>query len=89
MRSLCTGKVWVGLGLFGLSLMRLERKYRRLWNVSYFRTSCIIIKCRSFRVLTKALFTHSLVTGTDRNTNFYQNNLLLNKRTRLCTPNTQ
>ena len=43
------------LGLFGLSLMRLQSKQRRLWNVSYLITICIIVKCRSFRVLTKAL----------------------------------
>jgi hypothetical protein len=28
----------------------------KLWNVSYLSTSCIIVKCRSFRVLTNALF---------------------------------
>ena len=36
-------KVWVRLGLFGLSLMRLGGKYRGLWNVSYLSTSCIIV----------------------------------------------
>ena len=50
------GKVWVRFGLFGLSLMRLGSKYRRVWNVSDFSTSCIIVKFRSIRVLTKALF---------------------------------
>ena len=35
------------LGLFGLSLIRLGSKYRRLWNVSYLSTSCIIVKCLS------------------------------------------
>ena len=55
MRSGWVGKVWDRLGLFGLSLMRLGSKYRRLWNVSYLSTMCIIVKCRSFRVLTKAL----------------------------------
>ena len=55
MRSGWAGKVWVRLGLFGLSLMRLGSKYIRLWNVSYLSTSFIIVKCRSFRVLTKAL----------------------------------
>ena len=38
-----------------VSFMRLGSRYRRLWNVSYLSTSCIIGKCRSFRVLTKAL----------------------------------
>ena len=55
MISGCVGKLWVRLGLFGLSLIRLGSKYR-LWNVSYLSTSCIIVKCHSFRVLTKALF---------------------------------
>ena len=45
-----------GLGLFGLSLMRLGSKFRWLWNVSYLSTSSIIVKWDSFRVLTKALF---------------------------------
>ena len=55
MRSGWVGKVWVRLGLFGLSFMGLGSKYKRLWNVSYSSTSCIIVKCRSFRVLMKAL----------------------------------
>ena len=49
---------WESLGLFGFGLMRLGSKQRRLWNVSYLSTICIIVKCRSFRVLTKALFLH-------------------------------
>jgi hypothetical protein len=48
MQSGWLGKVFVRLGLFGLSLMRLGSKFRRLWNVSYLSTSCIIVKCRSF-----------------------------------------
>ena len=60
MRSGWAGKVWVGLGLFGLILMRLGSKYIRLWNVSYLSTSFIIVKCRSLRVLTKALFNDDL-----------------------------
>jgi hypothetical protein len=56
MRSGLVGRVWVILGLFGLSLIRLGSKYRRLWNVTYVRTSRIIVKCCSFRVLRKAFF---------------------------------
>jgi hypothetical protein len=47
---------WKSLGLFGLSLMSLGSKHSRLWNVSFLHNSCIIVKCCSFRVLTKALF---------------------------------
>jgi hypothetical protein len=32
--------VWKSLGLFGLSLMRLGNKHRRLRNVSYLTNSC-------------------------------------------------
>ena len=31
-------------------------KYRGLWNASYLSISCIIVNCRSFLILTKALF---------------------------------
>jgi hypothetical protein len=56
MKSGWAGKVWFSLGLFLLNLTRLGSKCRMLWNVSYLSTSCIIVKCRSFRVLTEALF---------------------------------
>ena len=46
---------WESFDFFWLSLMRLGSKYRRLWTVCYLSTSCINVKCRSFRVLTKAL----------------------------------
>ena len=42
--------------MLGWNSMRLGSKYRSQRKVSFFRNSCIIVKCRSFRVLTKALF---------------------------------
>jgi hypothetical protein len=37
------GKMLERLEKFGLSLMSLERKYRRLGNLTYLKTSCIIV----------------------------------------------
>ena len=54
--SIRLGELGEGGNEIMMGLMRLGSKYRRLWNVSYLSTSCIIVKCRSFRVLTKAMF---------------------------------